>query len=211
MTHRPPNMDAYEEQVRLRVAASNYAPAEARSTSPSSFPSSHEAIEPLPVTTAGALNPVQGTRKTVVMVFVTGAILSLVAVAFLVVPHIVDQANGLSPKQVEQVIAEGPPFADSLTAAQMYDAYISMNRSGTIYRIIPNTDDGRRYFRAFMYAVTDVKIAESFSGEMSSEQARDLAEREKHFLALEDLDIDIDITHTDGTREILNGLPPQRD
>lgn len=208
MTQPPPDMEAYEEEVRRRVAASNYAPA-ANSTSPGDGPPTQAAIEPQTVTIAGTSNPVRNSRRTVILAIAMGVMLSLVTVAFMCVPIIVDQAKGLSQKEVEAVIAEGPPFADSLTATQMYDAYISMKRDGSIYRIIPDTDDGRRYFRAFMYAVTDVKIAESIAGGLSSDEKRDLAEREQLFLALEDLDIDIDITHTDGTQELLNGLPPQ--
>lgn len=211
MTQQPPDLEAYEAEVRRRVEASNYAPAGASSNAPGGVSGAEEQVKPQTVTTAGSANPARNARSTVTLALAVGTILSLLMVAFLVVPLMVDKAKGLSPQDVEDVIAEGPPFADSLTATQMYDAYISMNRNGRIYRIIPNTDDGRRYFRAFMYSVTDLKLVESFAGEMTAEQASELAERELHFLALEDLDYDLDITHTDGTREILNGLPPDGD
>lgn len=101
----------------------------------------------------------------------------------------------------------GPPFASSMDPAEMYDAYMEMKRRGKIYEIIPDTDEGRAYFTAFMYSIVDLKAA-AIWGPLDAESLADLATREQHFLALEDLDLTVDITFEDGTSFTHDGKPP---
>lgn len=106
---------------------------------------------------------------------------------------------------------EVAPVGTQASAADMYDKYIAKTEDDSIYLIIPRTDEGWDYFRAFMYKITDYKIAESIGGPLEAEQIEEMLALEQRFLALEDLELTVDITRTDGTRFVHDGKPPAAD
>lgn len=98
---------------------------------------------------------------------------------------------------------------ERVSADLLYQHYVGRMNDGTLYEIIPDTDEGREYFLAFMYVVTDVKAAESIRGELTEEEKQYLLDLEQRFLKLEDLDVSLDITRSDGTRFVHDGTAPR--
>jgi hypothetical protein len=111
------------------------------------------------------------------------------------------------PSASPQAQGDGPPFASTLSVSEMYDAYSAMVKDKSIFTIVPQTLEGVDYLQAFLFTVIDYQSAERFSP-LSAEQEAELAALERRFLALEDLEVTIDITFSDGTNFTHDGLPP---
>lgn len=88
----------------------------------------------------------------------------------------------------------------------LYDSYLAMANDGSIYEIIPRTDEGWDYYRAFMYKVLDYKIAEQIGGVDLAARA-EMYEIERRFLNLEDLGYSVDIKSGEN-HFVHDGKPP---
>jgi hypothetical protein len=96
-------------------------------------------------------------------------------------------------------------------ASTTYDRYIAMADDESIFQIIPRTDEGWDYFRAFMYKITDFKIAESIGGPLTVAQVEEMKALEARFWSLQDLDLTVDVTLSDGTHFEHDGHAPARE
>jgi len=156
-----------------------------------------------------------GSSRTVV-VLVAALAVALIAVAVGVALYVL-VSRGATPAPDAAPIAEvtraaggGPGVEEQYsgpTGAAMYDKYVAMIDDESIFLIIPQTDEGWAYFSAFLYKIADYKAAESF-GELSLEQGQEMLALEARFLALEDLQMTVDITRSDGTHFLHDGKPP---
>lgn len=235
MTQPPPNQEASDAEVRRRIEMANYPAAPPSSSSMGGYSEPQFPPPPMAQQAIADDSPSQATSKAVVVVVVALASLAVIAgIIFLFVlgmndgapqPQVVAttsqavaQPTGVAtpepttdadPTEDAQPDAVGPPFASRMDTTEMYDAYTAMVTDQSIFDIVPATPEGADYVQAFFLAVVDYKAAESFSP-LSATQKADLAALELRFLALEDLDVTIDITFSDGTRFTHDGHPPAR-
>lgn len=136
---------------------------------------------------------------------------ALVAIAGLAGFWFISSSDGAGV--AEEPVASAPASADepypiSDIAATTYDNYLAMADDESIFSIIPRTDEGWDYFRAFMFKIADYKVAESIGGRLTYAQVAEMRLLESRFLALEDLDMTVDITLSDGTHFVHDGHPP---
>lgn len=101
-----------------------------------------------------------------------------------------------------------PSNLSTVTATALYEHYVAVMDEGTLYEIIPNTDAGRDYFTAFFFKVNDYRMVEVGGGKLSEQQKRDMIALEERFLNLQDLELSVDVTRSDGTRFVHDGKPP---
>jgi hypothetical protein len=168
-----------------------------------------EGAPPPPTPVVGGTGSGGGGNRVALMV-----ITALVAGLLIVgagVTYFVFRASGGAPAAVsvthsDGTVETGVPV-ETRSAEEVYDTYIAMSEDDSIFEIIPRTDEGWDYFRAFMYKITDYKAAELF-GPLDQETLQEMAALERRFLALEDLELTIDITRTDGTTFVHDGKPP---
>jgi hypothetical protein len=155
-------------------------------------------------------SPGAGAR---IAVLVVGVVAALVAVAGLAIFLLVsaDGRDVAGEDPVASAPADVPELAPPGTAAAVYDKYIAMANDDSIFLIIPRTEEGWDYFRAFMYKITDYKVAESIGGPLTDRQFQEMQQLESRFLALDDLDLTVDITLSDGTHFVHDGQPPSRE
>lgn len=196
----PPDMEAYAEDVRRRVEAANDPQKTHLAATPGlrhRFPSDVNDAEDAPEV-MGA--PRAGWRPGAIAAFAgAGGVLLAIALAVVLWAGQRDDAAA---------VEGGPPFASDLTAAEVNDAYLAMWQDGSIYAYIPDTDEGRRYFKAFSWAVWDYESLDIVRQQQKPGDYKELIELEQRFLAGEDLDVDIDITLSDGTRFVDDGSAP---
>ena len=126
--------------------------------------------------------------------------------AFFLITHKANPvAQDVTPARSD---APGEPGVATASAADMYDKYIAMIDDESIFLIVPRTDEGWAYLSAFVYKLADYKAAETIGGPLDQETADEMLALEAHFLALQDLEMTVDITRTDGTEFHHDGKPP---
>lgn len=147
-------------------------------------------------------------RTTLMLVAALSAVLAIGGAAFAF--GIMRDSAAAGPQTVDErrAVAESGEFRGGASPAELYDSYLAMSNDESIFEIIPRTDEGWDYFRAFMYKLTDYKTAEMIGGRLDSATLEEMYALERRFLALEDLELTVDITRTDGTRFYHDGKPP---
>lgn len=94
-------------------------------------------------------------------------------------------------------------------ASDMYETYAALADDEALWEYVPQTEEGVHYYQAFLFKLMDFKVGESFE-RLSSEEYDELRDLEKRFLALEDLDITVEFTRSDGTVFRHDGTAPRR-
>lgn len=97
-----------------------------------------------------------------------------------------------------------------VNAADLYDYYVARIDDDSIFQIIPETEEGWAYFSAFMYKLADYKAAEAIRGKLTDEQKQEMLALNQRFVNLQDLELTVDITRTDGSKFYHDGKPPAR-
>lgn len=103
--------------------------------------------------------------------------------------------------------APGGGTGDLTTTQELRDYYIAARDDGSIYDHLPDSEESREYTQAFLFLLTDLSTAESFSsGEaIYLDDARELEQR---FLNVEDLGSSVTITNAEGETFEHDGSPP---
>lgn len=132
--------------------------------------------------------------------------------------------NGSTPSTTAAVpvyyLTERPGYADMKAYVEdVHEKYSTALSDGTIDMYVPNTDEGHAYAQAFVYILTDYKVALIWDNTASTypeeldaviQSYRDtVAHYEELFLAGEDLGVRVSITHSDGTVFESDGVAPE--
>ncbi len=237
MTQPPPHQDAYDAEARRQIDMTNYPPAPPSPPGYVGYPGAPPSTAQPAMAGYSPRQGLSTVVVVLVVVLASLAVIAGIIFMFVLgtragspQSQVVATTSQAAVEVTDEATAEatqnatvaptktdatpdatadpaGPPFASRQDPAEMYDSYMEMKRRGKIYEIIPDTDEGRAYFTAFMYSIVDLKAA-AIWGPLDAESLAELATREKHFLALEDLDLTVDITFEDGTSFTHDGHPP---
>ena len=124
---------------------------------------------------------------------------------FFLITHKANLGQDVTPASSD---ATGEPGVATSSAADMYDKYIAMIDDESIFLIVPRTDEGWAYLSAFVYKLADYKAAETIGGPLDQETVDEMLALEARLLALQDLEMTVDITRADGTEFHHDGKPP---
>ena len=148
------------------------------------------------------------SRTAVVVLSVIGVI--ILAVVGAAVYYLLALAGGRGTDDSPQAGPgpSGEPTVEQPSAEDLYNKYIAMADDDSIFLIIPRTDEGWAYFSAFVYKLADYKAAESIGGPLDQDSVEEMLALEARFVALQDLEMTVDITRSDGTQFYHDGQPP---
>ncbi|NYI59113.1 hypothetical protein [Cellulomonas soli] len=196
---------------------------------PDDAPGPDDAIGPddAPRPDDASAEPSSETRRRLVLVLVVlgvaGVVFALLVVALVRgLSGLGSSVHGGSATDVGWE-AQGDPITerpgwDPLVAhgQELSDTYLAMVDDGTIYELVPRTQEGLNYVHDFLLLLADENGALKFMTTTSDDPAEldaTIQERwdrfdelERIFLAGEDFDVDISITDSDGTTYTSDGL-----
>ena len=208
MTQMPPDMEAHEEELRRRLEAANGPLRQDEVGAPAAV-AERESVRAARATTRSdevSSVPRVAARLTLPLAIGTTVLIGLAVLVFTVVLPAINNAR--TSVSVEQALEEGPPFASTLSAEGVRDAYLTMWGDGSIAQYLPAGDEGAQYFKAFMWASADYVALDAVTGKDKPGDHEEVIELERRFLAGEDLGVEVDITLADGTRFVHDGSAP---
>ncbi|WP_353114254.1 hypothetical protein [Microbacterium sp.] len=180
-----------------------YARFEPAQTLPGGYPVSAYSTAAPPAPRSSA-NAVRGCAIIIAVFVVIVAI--VIGIFALVIPRALSAADRPAPVTTSGPDAgtwpgtggeASPAFLDDIRAK--IDEYKQGRRDGTLWERLPNTEFNQTAVTAFLYFLTDMKLAVSFGVDDAKieEYTSEMADLERKLLAQEPLSSDIDITFSD--------------